>query len=324
MHTALVSPALRSHLPEVGARLSPRLLAAEVDWLPADQLLLEHRDHWVFSFYAHQAPALTWEIGRLRELTFRAIGEGSGRELDLDRYDGWYQHLFVWDRVGASIVGAYRLGPTEVIVHDRGVEGLYTRSLWYYTSALLQRLGPALELGRSFVRPDAQRGAVALSLLWRGIGAWLVRHPEIRVLVGPVSIDRRYRDESIHMMVGHLRAHTVAAGLNSLLHPTVPLRTDPLMERIGANLADERALSQAVARLEPDARGIPVLLRQYLRLGAKVASFNVDRDFSNVVDAFIVVDLDAAGERRVARYMGREGFARWQTQQRSESRPLPA
>lgn len=303
-----VSPAGR----DVAPPMPPELVGREVDTLPRQQILLEHGPFAVLCVSAAQAPAVLWELGRLRELTFRRAGEGSGRALDLDAFDDHYLHLVAWSRVHRSVVGAYRMGPTEPITATQGVQGMYTRSLWRYEQALLERIGPALELGRSFVHPDFQRSPILLSLLWRGVGAWLVRNPQVRTLLGPVSIDRRYREASIQLMAGHLLLRQLAPDLARLVEPITPLALDLEHAARGGVLPDVEALDRAVAREEGDGRGIPVLLRQYLKLGAKVLSLNVDPDFANVVDAFISVDLDRAEPRRLRRFMGEAEHEGWQ------------
>jgi putative hemolysin len=142
----------------------------------------------VFLAEARHIPAALHDIGRLRELTYRAIGEGTGRQLDLDSFDDRYLHLFSWDGERKQIVGAYRIGQTNRIMATEGVDGLYTRTLFRYDERLIARLSPALELGRSFVRAEYQKNYNALLLLWKGIGRFVASHPQHRVLFGPVSI----------------------------------------------------------------------------------------------------------------------------------------
>jgi putative hemolysin len=295
----------------VAPALPLALVQAEVEALLPTQTLVEHGPLAVLFLSGAQAPAVLWELGRLRELTFRAAGEGSGKALDLDAFDDHYLHLVAWDRRAGEVVGAYRLGRVDRIAASQGVQGLYTRSLWRFDQALIDALGPALELGRSFIRPQAQRSPLTLSLLWRGIGAWLVRHPEVRALMGPVSIDRRYRDDSVQRMAGHLLARRQDPRLAALVQAREPLRICPTQAGLGAELVDVDELDQAVAALEPDGRGVPVLLRQYLKLGARVLSLNVDPDFADVVDALIVVDLDEVEPRRLRRFMGEREHDAW-------------
>ena len=177
----------------------------------------------VFCARAGQIPATLREIGRLRAVTFRAVGEGSDRAIDLDRFDQRYLHLFSWDRDQRRIVGAYRIGQTDRIVADAGVAGLYTRTLFRYDERLIERMAaPALELGRSFVRAEYQKNYNALLLLWKGIGRFIARHPQYRLLFGPVSISARYSAASHQSLMSFLRQNHFAAELGELvdaLHP---------------------------------------------------------------------------------------------------------
>jgi putative hemolysin len=158
-------------------------IATELGRLPNQSCLVESGAFQVFCTDATQMPSVLREIGRLREVTYRAVGEGTGRSVDLDAFDERYLHLFSWDRDRRQIVGAYRIGRTDRIMATRGVEGLYTRTLFRYDERLMARLSPALELGRSFVRAEFQKNYNALLLLWKGIGRFVVRHPEYRVLL---------------------------------------------------------------------------------------------------------------------------------------------
>lgn len=286
------------------------LMVAEVAALPPDQVLVENGPYVVLRFRADQAPHLLHEVGRQREIAFRAVGEGTGRSLDLDIFDQWYDQLVVWNRETSAVLGAYRAGRSDEILATHGLAGLYTSTLFHYTDTILENMSPFLELGRSFVTASQQRAGYSLMLLWKGIAAALMREPRYRRLVGPVSIDRRYKPASLQLMVGFLSSrylNSEAAGHVSARVPYQPSEADAL-ERLaqGAGLNDTDALARVVADIE-EGRGIPVLVRQYLRLGSEVLGFNVDPDFSNVVDALMLLDLDRVDGDRLAWFMGREG-----------------
>jgi putative hemolysin len=289
----------------------PGALAAEVTALPVDYLLAEHEELAVYHAAARQIPVVMREIGRLREITFRATGEGTGRAIDLDSFDGDYVQLFIWHRAKREIVGAYRLGQTDTILADKGKRGLYTSTLFDYRTALLERLGPALELGRTFVRQEYQRSFAPLLLLWKGIGHYVVRHPRYKMLLGPVSISNTYQSASRQLMVQFLKAHHLMAGLSDLVRPRNPFREQRVggwdAESVKTMVKQSDDLSELVAELEPDQKGIPVLLKQYLKLGAKLLAVNLDPDFSDVVDGLIVVDLTRTERRVLEKYMGKEG-----------------
>jgi putative hemolysin len=284
-------------------------LAAEIAALPAEQCLTEQSGLQVFQARADQIPAVLREIGRLREITFRATGEGTGRAIDLDTYDGYYRHLFIWRPESGEVVGAYRLGASDEILPARGRKGLYSYSLFRYKKALIHGLSPALELGRSFVRPEYQRSPASLFLLWKGIGRFLSHNPRYRYLFGPVSISGAYRHRSHQLMVDFLRARAWDAGRARLVRPRTPFRakrTGGAKAPLRGAVRDIEALSDLIGRIEPDGKGVPVLLRQYLKLGGRVAGFNVDPDFGQVLDGLIFVDLAETEPAVLARYMGRE------------------
>ena len=279
--------------------------AEEVRRLPPAARLIASDRFDVFHAHAQAIPVTLREIGRLRALTFQGVGEGTGSALDLDRFDEHYVHLFVWDREHSCVVGAYRIAQTDRIVAEHGVAGLYTRTLFRYGRALLDAMPPALELGRSFVRPEYQRDYQPLLLLWRGIGRFVVLHPQYRCLFGPVSISARYSDTSRATMMAFLERHHRHASLSHLVEPfhsqSALTTSNPL--------ATVAAVDQHVAALEADGKGMPVLLRQYLKLNAKVLGISEDPSFGNVTDALMVVDLTAVSAPMLRRYLGDAGVA---------------
>ena len=261
---------------------------------------------------ARQIPATLREIGRLREVTFRAVGEGTGRALDLDDFDQRYLHLFMWNRAKKELVGSYRIGLVNRIIAAHGVGGLYTSSLFKFKAGFLDRLGPALELGRSFIRAEYQRKPTSLALLWRGIGELLVRNPRYKVLFGPVSISRDYQSLSKRLMVELLedqrRDEALAPFVKAKNPPRERLHREE-REAVAPLVRDVDDLSTLVAEIEEDNKGMPVLLRHYLRLGARLLSFNVDPAFGHCIDGLIVVDLRTTDPKILKRFMGEEGHA---------------
>lgn len=294
------------------ADLAAGAVAAEVAALPDDAHLVVSGDFRVYCTTADRIPRTLEEIGRLREQTYRAIGEGTGGATDLDDFDRTYMHLFSWDATHARVVGAYRLGRVDRLTADAGVEGLYTRSLFRYDRRLIDRLGPALELGRAFVREEYQRNHSALLLLWKGIGRFVVTHPEYRVLFGPVSVSARYSDTSQQLLMAFLEQNHRDEGLAALvtaLHP--PARS---LERDAPQLASARTvdeLHKRVSELEHDGQGLPILIRQYLKLNAHVLAFNVDPQFGDALDALMMVDLTRVDRPILNRYLGTADAGRY-------------
>ena len=305
--------AVRQSLEDLSHGVSPRtsgmspgeMIAREVAALPMHDCLVECGSFQVFCARAAQIPETLREIGRLRAIAFRAVGEGSDRSIDLDRFDERYLHLFSWDRERRRIVGAYRIGQTDRIVADAGVDGLYTRTLFRYDERLLQRMGaPALELGRSFIRAEYQKNYSALSLLWKGIGCFISRHPQYRLLFGPVSISRRYSDASHHLLMSFLRQNHFASELGELVEALHAPRigSAPAPFSGAARTIDE--VNGLVGRTESDGKRMPVLLRQYLKLKARLIGFNVDPAFGEALDALMVVDLTTLDPAILNRYLG--------------------
>jgi putative hemolysin len=282
-------------------------IAGEIARLDKSACLVESGKFRVFCTPADAIPSTLREIGRLREVTFRAVGEGTGRREDVDRFDSWYLHLFAWDGEKRQIVGAYRIGRSDDISNKVGVQGLYTRTLFHYDRTLLTRLGaPALELGRSFVRAEYQKDYNALLLLWRGIGAFVARHPEYRFLFGPVSISARYTDASHAMLIEFLRQNHLDQDLAELVDAITPARFALPADHAVPGSVDE--LNRRIAHME-GGQGIPVLLRQYLKLNARLIGVNIDPGFADAVDALMLVDLTAVDSGVLYRYLGKSGAA---------------
>ncbi len=294
---------------------TPEITAREMEMLPASQRLVTHGEYTVFYAAAAQIPSALNEIGRLRELTFRRAGEGAGRARDLDRFDPDYDHLILWQSRKREIAGAYRMAKTDNVIQRRGVRGLYTSTLFHLRRDFYSRIGPALELGRSFVRPEYQKEYLPLLLLWKGLGHYVAAFPRYKILFGPVSISRDYNASSRALMVNYLRSRHGDLALSDCVRPRKTFRVrrpNGFDARNFASLiSDLDELSGAVADLESDQKGIPILLQQYLQMGGRILEFSVDRKFSNVLDGLVVVDLAAAKRRQLDRYMGRENAERF-------------
>jgi putative hemolysin len=291
----------------------PVLMEREILALGPDSLLDSQGDNEVYLAEANKVPNVVREIGRLREITFRQTGEGTGKSIDLDDFDTYYLHLFIWNKAAREIVGAYRLGQTDRILNSLGIKGFYTATLFSYQRDFLERINPALEMGRSFVRAEYQRSYAPLLLLWRGIGAYCARHPKYKILFGPVSISNDYHPNSRQLIVTFLKEYCSAKDLERLVRARSPFRTRPIhgwesMSEDGA-VWDIEELSALIADIETDQKGVPVLLKQYLKLGGRLLGFNIDPNFSNALDGLIVVDLVKTDQRLLERYLGKAGTA---------------
>ncbi|GAA5078377.1 lysophospholipid acyltransferase family protein [Lysobacter panacisoli] len=249
------------------------------------------------------APLLQ-EIGRLRELTFRAVGEGTGQRLDVDLYDSWYEHIVLWDAQVAKIAGAYRLARGAAMLAERGLAGLYTASLFRYADDAVVRLAQGMELGRSFVAPDYW-GSRSIDYLWQGIGAYLARHPSVRYLFGPVSISAVLPEPAREQIVAYYARYygteqTCAVSRQPFVYREAP----PQFGEVDAVTAF------GVLRNNLDALGatLPMLYKQYTELcepgGARFLAFGVDPAFSDAVDGLIEVDLHRLRPKKRDRYLG--------------------
>jgi len=301
----------------VAAPIAQPTLAAEIASLPADRCLAENSEMAVHLGMANEIPQLLLEVGRLRELTFRRAGEGTGKARDLDSFDDYYWHVLLWHKTKQELVGAYRAGSTKEILAEHGVAGLYTSTLFRYEERLFETLGPALELGRSFVRPEYQRQYAPLLLLWKGIARLVTTRPQIPVLFGAVSISNDYTQASREMIYRFFESRMQEDTLAGLIVPRRKFRPAFLRpwdcQAMCRALRDLEELSQPITDIESDGKGLPILLRQYAKIGGKLLGFNVDRKFSNVLDGLVVVDLRRTDPAVLERYMGKEAAAKFRS-----------
>lgn len=285
---------------------SREVLEGDIASLPPEALVATGGDLQVFRVNAEQIPHLLTEVGRLREITFRAVGEGTGKPLDLDEFDRNYLHLLLWHKTKGELVGSYRLGLTDRLLAARGQKGLYISTLFDFGHDFLSQLGTAVELGRSFIRPEYQNRPSPLMLLWQGIGHFVVTNPAYRYLLGPVSISNRYRPASRALIMKYLTQPQFLSPLAHLMRPRQPL--DPrrtchadVLERVQL-IRDLGDLNRIISDIEPDGKGVPSLLRQYLKLGAKVLAFNIDPSFGHCLDCLCLFDGAAVDNRSVRHY----------------------
>ncbi|GAB3058954.1 lysophospholipid acyltransferase family protein [Stenotrophomonas tumulicola] len=252
--------------------------------------------------------ALLRELGRLRELTFRQVGEGTGRSRDLDDFDLQYQHIVIWDGAAQRIAGAYRIMRGAQALARRGLAGLYSASLFRYSDDAITRIAEGLELGRSFVVPDYW-GSRSLDYLWQGIGAYLQCQPGIRYLFGAVSISAALpRDAREQLVAYYQRYYGAAAGLVESNRPFQYFAAPPSFGELDASAAFD-VLKANLAAL---GTGVPTLYRQYTDLcepgGARFLAFGVDPDFSDSIDGLIEVDLCAIRPHKRKRYLRDAGI----------------
>jgi putative hemolysin len=252
--------------------------------------------------YSH-ASVVMQEIGRLRELTFRSVEEGTGTSLDLDIYDSYYRHIVLWDETDLEIVGAYRLGECGSIVKQHGMKGLYTHSLFELDCSFDSYFPNAIELGRSFVQPRYW-GHRSLDYLWYGIGAYLRNNPDIKYLFGPVSLSSAYPDEAKQLILSFYKQQLGC--LQTLAKARHPYQFDESLQNY-FNQPYKESFSQLTKLLAAYNVKVPVLYKQYADLcddnGCHFIDFSIDKEFNNCIDSLILVDISKVKAKKYTRYI---------------------
>lgn len=286
-------------------------LLADIDGLRGDSLLFCKGSFQVFSTTAERIPNLLHEIGRTRELTFRPVGEGTGKPLDLDRFDQHYHHLILWNDETCELVGAYRIGLVDQIIAKHGFDGLYSSKIFDYAPDTFDSLGKGktLELGRSYIVPGYQKRGVSLFLLWRGIVKFIRKHPGYTKLFGAVSISDQYHPLSKALIIRYLKRHKLHSGFEDKIRA----RKNPDCENLRSLRAFDypgalpslEDVSSLVSELELDKKGVPTLLKHYLGLRGVILGIGVDQSFSDALDGFILVDIEKIDPTVLRKYEGK-------------------
>ncbi len=258
--------------------------------------ILEKNNFEVYITRADSIPVILREIGRLREITFREVGEGTNKERDLDAYDLYYEHLFVWDKVEKEIIAAYRIGKGIDIMEKYGKRGFYIQSLFKIDDGFNHYLEKSIELGRSFVVKKHQKKPLPLFMLWKGILHHLLQHPEYLYILGPVSISNSYSKLSKSLLVAYIKRFHFNKDLAQYIKPRKDYKlklkrvdSEILME--GMDKETFTQIDKTIAGIEPFHLSIPVLLKKYIKENAEIIGFNVDPDFNNALDGLMILDL---------------------------------
>lgn len=270
------------------------ILEMEIKKLEKQHLLFTTNEFSVFCVKGEKIPNLLHEIGRLREITFREVGEGTNKSVDIDEFDQYYQQLFVWDNKARCIVGGYRIGLGREIMRRFGRRGFYTTTLFAMNPHVDNLLEKSMEMGRSFVVSEYQRKPLSLLLLWRGILSYLISNPDYRYLVGPVSISNDFSPLAQQLMVELVQRqhnHYVFSQYIRSTTPFVGQYPKETTKEILKGMTNLQDLDNYIRQTEN--KRMPVLLKKYMQLGAKIACFNVDPLFNNSLDGFLILDLMA-------------------------------
>lgn len=277
--------------------------------LKTAQLIGNTRDnHNIYLCSYKQHPSVLREIGRLREQTFRKVGEGTGRSRDLDKFDHYYRHLILWDETNLRVVGSYRLGEASDILKNKGVKGLYTADLFNYQPNALSYLENSLELGRSFIHSDYW-GKASLDYLWQGLGAYIQHHKHIRFLIGPVSMSSHYPKPLRDLLVFYYQHYYSNPELLADAKHPYDIEEDDLikLQRQFAHKDREQGFDIMQRIFSEQGHKIPVLYKQYAALyeesGYQLLAFSVDSEFGNCVDGLFMADLQQMKPAKRARYL---------------------
>lgn len=287
---------------EIAARRPLKEIIRELNKLRQTNLLFSYGNYEVFFAPPEAIPNMMHEIGRMREITFRGVGEGTMQPIDTDEYDRYYHQLFVWDVALNQVVGAYRMGMGREIVPRYGIRGFYTYSLFRYQKRLAPLLEQSIELGRSFISSEYQRKAVSLMLLWKGILYVLLKHEGYRNLLGPVTISGEFDDVSKTVLLHYLRTHCMDDALSRSVKPvTGPKGIQAAIETgLIRHVNSIELIGKLVSDIERDERSVPVLIKKYLQVNSHVLGFNVDHAFCDALDALMLLDLKRVPENTIA------------------------
>lgn len=268
-----------------------------------DHRLLQTKNYEIFLCKSDKISHILTELGRLREITFREVGEGTNNELDLDKYDKYYHHMFLWDSETEKICGAYRMGLGAEIYKKYGINGFYLNELFRFESELYPMMAQSIEMGRAFIIKEYQQKPMPLFLLWKGIIHTTLRYPEHKFLIGGVSISNQFSDFSKSLMIEFMRSHYfdpyIAQYVTPKMEYKVNLKDSEKDLIFGDAEADLNKFDKIIEDVEPGKLRVPVLIKKYIKQNAKVIAFNVDPLFNNAIDGLMYIKISDLPESTV-------------------------
>lgn len=286
------------------------LIKKDLSGLYAEDLLFSSSNYEIFCTLASKAPNIFNEIARLREITYREVGEGTNEASDRDHFDEYYHHLFLWDKEAEKIVGAYRLGFGKEIFNKYGIKGFYLSGLFDFDSELYTFFSKSIEMGRSFLIKEYQQKPLPLFLLWRGIVHMTLRFPEYKYLVGGVSISNQFSDFSISVMIEFMKSHFYDPFVAQYVRPKnaykVRLKESDKEFIFDESKADLNKFDKLIDEIEPGHLRLPVLIKKYIKQNARVVAFNVDPKFNDATDGLMYIRISDIPQETVKPVM--EGF----------------
>ena len=257
--------------------------------------LLQSKNYEVFLGNAKKMPNILREIGRLREITFREVGEGTNEAIDLDAFDNYYHHMFLWDNSKSILAGAYRMGLGSKIFERFGINGFYLQDLFRFEPELHKMMSQSIEMGRAFIIKEYQQKPMPLFLLWKGIVHTTLRFPEHKYLIGGVSISNQFSNFSKSLMVEFMKSHYYDPYIAQYVHPKkefkVKLKDADKDFVFDEAEADLNKFDKFIDEIEPGALRLPVLLKKYIKQNARLVAFNVDPLFNNSVDGLMYIRI---------------------------------
>ncbi len=260
-----------------------------------DCRLLQSKNYEVFFAKAKAIPNVLYEIGRLREITFREVGEGTNESTDIDTFDKYYRHMFLWDDEAKKVAGAYRMGLGSEIFPEYGIKGFYLNELFRFKPELHDMLHKSIEMGRAFIIKEYQQKPMPLFLLWKGIIHVTLRYPEHKFLLGGVSISNQFSDFSKSLMIEFMKSNFYDPYIAQYIHPKKAFKVklkdadkDFIFDEAEADL---NKFDKIIDELEPGSLRLPVLIKKYIKQNARVVAFNVDPLFNNAVDGLMYIRI---------------------------------
>ena len=281
---------------KISNQRNPELFAKEVDSLrDHGKRLLISKNYEVFFTDTKEIPNILHEIGRLREITFREVGEGTNNPLDLDKFDKYYHHLLLWDNTAKKVVGAYRMGLGKEIYKRYGINGFYIQTLFKIEPELHPMMENTIEMGRAFITKEYQQRPMPLFLLWKGIVHVTLRYPKYKYLMGGVSISNQFSDFSKSLMIEFMKSHYYDPYVAQYIHPKkefkVKLKDGDKDFVFDATQSDMNKFDKIIDEVEPGALRIPVLIKKYIKQNARLVAFNVDPKFNNAIDGLMYIKV---------------------------------
>ncbi|QTD38727.1 lysophospholipid acyltransferase family protein [Polaribacter batillariae] len=281
---------------KITSQRNTNLFVKEINTLREKEArLLESKNYEVFFASAKEIPNLLHEVGRLREVTFREVGEGTNKEIDLDKFDKYYHHLLLWDREASCLVGAYRMGLGKEIYKKYGINGFYVQTLFRIEPELFPMMEKTIEMGRAFIISEYQQKPMPLFLLWKGIVHITLRYPEYKYLMGGVSISNQFSDFSKSLMIEFMKSHYYDPYIAQYIYPKkeykVKLKDGDKDFVFDATQSDMQKFDKIIDEIEPGALRIPVLIKKYVKQNARLVAFNVDPKFNNAVDGLMYIKV---------------------------------